>query len=703
MNHYYLLTLFILGCCTSRAQNLVPNPSFERFTACPNTAATIPYSPGYNNFPFVADWVSPTNTTPDFKHFCGFSLGGAPGGALSWQMPRTGNAYAGIYTLPPTASTAAPIREYLECRLTQPMTAGHFYHVSFYCTAAEFPLNPTTMVYGIDKVGALFTTAQVAVPTNNALTYTPQVTSAPGVPISDTQNWVRVQGIYQAGGGEEWLTLGRFDDGLPVTTGVIRQGANGTNLSYLLIDDINVFDLAHPESAFSHMLLLCAPSFPVTLSGRAGGSAWQWSNNASTPVIQASGPGTYWVRTWKDTMYYTDTIHISSNVPQTMFLPKDTAVCTGAPLILAPGHPMATYQWSTGATTPSITVTASGTYTLSATDSCGTQRDTIQVYYPPKLQLPRDTAVCNGQTVTVSANPDFPAYAWSTGAATKAITVTQTGSYILTATDVCGPQRDTVQVMVYPPVPVPLIKDTVICQGIAAPKLAVAGDSIRWYVPPAGTGTFTQPVINTTATGRQTFDVTQTRGGCESGRQSVKLEVISRPVADLGSDTTLCDSMALLLGPVVGPGTDVRWSSGETFSPIVVRTTGIYRLTLTNVCSAVSDDKYVRFRDCDTGSLPVPGLQGGCLFVPTAFTPNGDSRNDRFRATSVCALQRFRLVILNRVGQVVFETHDLNDGWDGTYKGQPAAMDTYFYLAEFLQSNTGNVGAVVKGDFILMR
>lgn len=702
MKHLYLLSFLLFGCLSASAQNLVPNPSFEQLTSCPTGGGSIPYSPAYNNFPFITAWVSPAQSTPDYRHTCGIGgLCAVPNGTLSWGWPRTGNGYVGFYTNPPIGSSL-PYREYVECKLTQPLVAGHVYHVSYYCNAAEYSLNTTINIYGVDKIGALFTTTQVAVPTSNVLAYTPQVTSPPGVPITDTQNWVRVQGVFQATGGEEWLTIGRFDDGLPVVTGIVRAGTSGS-LSYTLLDDVAVFDLNYPDSIFTHTRALCATAYPVTLAGHSGGNAWQWSNNATTATIQAPATGTYWVRTWADTVYYVDTFHLSSAVPQTMFLPKDTNVCSGLPLNIAPNITMATYQWSTGATAHSISVNQTGRYILTATDTCGTQRDTIDVYYPLKLQLPKDTNICNGGAITISANHNFPAYSWSTGATTKSITVTQTGGYVLTVTDVCGPQKDTMQVAVRAPVPLPVTKDTMICQGVAAPKLAVAGDSIRWYVPPSGAGSFTQPVISTGTIGRQSFEVTQTSGGCESDKATLNLDVMSRPDVFLGNDTTLCDSIALLLGPVVGPGTSIRWSSGETFSPIVVRTTGIYRLTLTNACGGASDDRYVRYVDCDTGRVTGPGLQDDCLFIPNAFTPNSDGRNDRFRIISVCPLQRFRLMIVNRLGQVVYETSSLTDSWDGTFKGSPAAMDTYFFRLEYLKANTGNVPDQLKGDFMLVR
>ena len=70
------------------------------------------------------------------------------------------------------------------------------------------------------------------------------------------------------------------------------------------------------------------------------------------------------------------------------------------------------------------------------------------------------------------------------------------------------------------------------------------------------------------------------------------------------------------------------------------------------------------------------------LFVPNAWTPNGDGVNDRlFPLTqNVVKLNFFR--VFNRWGQLMFETSTIGDGWDGVFNGKPMMMDTYTWTAE---------------------
>lgn len=68
------------------------------------------------------------------------------------------------------------------------------------------------------------------------------------------------------------------------------------------------------------------------------------------------------------------------------------------------------------------------------------------------------------------------------------------------------------------------------------------------------------------------------------------------------------------------------------------------------------------------------------LEFPNVFTPNGDSKNDKFMAI-YSSVKEFKLVVLNRWGRIVFQTTDLGDAWDGKIGGKDAAEGVYFYVA----------------------
>ena len=94
------------------------------------------------------------------------------------------------------------------------------------------------------------------------------------------------------------------------------------------------------------------------------------------------------------------------------------------------------------------------------------------------------------------------------------------------------------------------------------------------------------------------------------------------------------------------------------------------------------------------------------IFVPNAFSPDGDGNNDHFKIYtdhSVESIQTFR--IFNRWGALVYEeqsvTPSMLEGWDGRYKGEDLNPSVFVYFAE-LKYLDGRV-EVIKGDVTLMR
>lgn len=89
------------------------------------------------------------------------------------------------------------------------------------------------------------------------------------------------------------------------------------------------------------------------------------------------------------------------------------------------------------------------------------------------------------------------------------------------------------------------------------------------------------------------------------------------------------------------------------------------------------------------------------IFLPDAFTPNGDGRNDVFRINNFGYIGVQVFNIYNRWGQKIYETNDGTRGWDGTYNGKPADVGTYYYHIR-LAMRDGTV-TVLKGEVVLVR
>ncbi len=100
-------------------------------------------------------------------------------------------------------------------------------------------------------------------------------------------------------------------------------------------------------------------------------------------------------------------------------------------------------------------------------------------------------------------------------------------------------------------------------------------------------------------------------------------------------------------------------------------------------------------------AIPNAGDLFSNLFVPKAWTPNGDGHNDKLFPLTVHIKQLYYFRIFDRWGQLMFETTELGKGWDGIYRGKPQVMDVYTWTVEAI----GEDGRHFKraGNSVLLR
>jgi len=215
---------------SAQAQNLVPNPSFELYTACPIGPVGI-------DLFRAASWTLPTGGSSDYYHSCATPASGVstPTNDFGSQTPRTGAAYAGFILRPSTPN----YREYIEAPLTAPLVAGMAYQVSFYVSLSDGSR------WAIDRLGAYLSVGSVG-PVNLPLPlpFVPQIVNPTSNYITNKTGWTLISGTYLALGGEDHLVIGNFADDSS-TTPVTGLGGfyNG---SYYYVDDVSVVTLVPP-------------------------------------------------------------------------------------------------------------------------------------------------------------------------------------------------------------------------------------------------------------------------------------------------------------------------------------------------------------------------------------------------------------------------------------------------------------------------
>ena len=135
------------------------------------------------------------------------------------------------------------------------------------------------------------------------------------------------------------------------------------------------------------------------------------------------------------------------------------------------------------------------------------------------------------------------------------------------------------------------------------------------------------------------------------------------------------------------------WNTGETTETIVIDSMGNYIVEVTS---------YENCKSTDTIQILWSGTP---FYLPNAFTPNGDGLNDTFGPIPrYDYVKKYHLSIYNRWGQRIYETTDINKGWDGTYKGSPSQAGAYVYRIVYEEFGQQPIESkVVEGTVMLVR
>ncbi len=164
--------------------------------------------------------------------------------------------------------------------------------------------------------------------------------------------------------------------------------------------------------------------------------------------------------------------------------------------------------------------------------------------------------------------------------------------------------------------------------------------------------------------------------------------------------TSTCDSIVTLHLTVIEPAVDIYSSAYETDSGIFVQLNAISAMspldyvwtssavlsgyTIPNPTTTIEEETWIYVTVTDTnGCTATDGMLiriplTSNLYIPNSFTPNGDEMNQLFRVYGT-NIGQFELTIYNRWGEAIFETTDINYGWDGTYNGKLIQDGTYVY------------------------
>lgn len=425
-----------------------------------------------------------------------------------------------------------------------------------------------------------------------------------------------------------------------------------------------------------------APPSNVTLSITQPASICKGTTNVALPYTATGTPNTYSID-WNAAAQaagLTDIVNATLNTsPVTIAIPANIAAGT-----------------YTG------TITATNTTTgMSST----AQTVTITVLQAPVVNaIGGNTSVCEGATLTLtntttggtwSSSNTNVATINSSGVVTAITGGTTTITY--TVTNTCGSNNATTTVTVNAkPVVADITGSNTLCVS-STTTLSNATASGTWSVTPTSIATITNGgTVTGIAVGTATVTYT-VANGCGSTSKTYGITVADKPtVAAITGNNNIEAGNSTQLQNTTNGGT---WS----ITPVTIasidntgKVTGITAgtatasYTVTNACGSTEQ----------TLPITVTAPPNANVFIPNAFTPNGDGNNDAFRVYSNKQLN-IELRIFNQWGELITTLNSSDDTWDGRYKNKLQPTGVYMYAARIVMPDGKT--AFQKGSLLLIR
>jgi hypothetical protein len=371
------------------------------------------------------------------------------------------------------------------------------------------------------------------------------------------------------------------------TVTVTNEFGCTTTASYVIVDgncvpDATVSFLGNP--------VFCEGDSCV-FEAQPGMLQYLWSNGATTQTIIIKESISALIVTVTNINGYSTASFpietIMKSAPQAGILSNRDSLCAGQTAILSNVAAANSFNWSTGANTPTIQVTAAGTYLVTVTGSNGCTRMSSPFIVksgncgiPPIANISASGSLtfCLGDSVTLTS-ASAASYLWSTGTTTKSIKIFNTGNYTVTVTNAVGLSASASVSVLVNNLPVASITSNAgdtICGNASIQLTATGGLSFLW-----NNGS-TQSACTAATVGNYIVTVTNGNGCKNSNSFLVKNGICAAPDSTLNISGTVSICEGNYVSLIAKPGQNYLWSTGQTTQQINVYYAGTYTVTVTN-------------------------------------------------------------------------------------------------------------------------
>ncbi len=454
----------------------------------------------------------------------------------------------------------------------------------------------------------------------------------------------------------------------------------------------------------------------VTVQSITNVTCFGLTDGASTVSASGTGPFTYnWAPTGGNTAsatnlgagVYTVTVTDAGNCTaiQTITITEPLAITSSVTAVDATcgssngsasvtptgGTGPFTYVWSNSQTSQQITGLASGTYSVVITDANGctsTATSFINNAGAPNITVTNTLDVmCFGQTggaaaISASGGQGPYTYSWSpSGGTGTSATNLGAGTYTVTVTGSDGcTQTQTVTITQPPAIVVTSSSVPDDCNSSNGSAAITVSGGTPGFVYLWSSGSSNDTITNL-ATGSYTCTITDANGCTQV--TTVLVGLSGSAIADAGIDVTITQGNSTIL--TGSGGITYSWTPANSLDCPTCQTPNATPSVTTTYILTVTDS--LGCSDTDTVTVYVDIICGE-VYLPSAFSPNGDNQNDIYYVRGNC-IEVLQFEIYNRWGELVFTTTTTAEGWDGIWRGKEceAAVFTYFIRATMMDGS----------------
>ena len=231
--------------------------------------------------------------------------------------------------------------------------------------------------------------------------------------------------------------------------------------------------------------------------------------------------------------------------------------------------------------------------------------------------------------------------------------------------------------------PLDLGQDTVLCEVLPL-KLDATQDNVDYLWQDASTDAIL--IANNSGD----YSVSVQKGGCVQ-RDSIRIDMIDPRWLNLGEDVQLCGGEEKELNASLPYPATYRWQNGSSDSVFIAQQAGNYQVTAFVEGCILQDNINIYW--CES-----------CFYLPNIFSPNFDGKNDLLEPIVLCDIENYHFVIFDRWGQLVFESYEIGEAWDGYFKNKKQPIGVYTYILEYDIRRLGiELREVIRGDLTLVR